>query len=142
VPELHDDSRYNQDVETIVNSFSIGVDVLSVIVQSKDIDGACTDYEVMDAIDRFETHMRGVHGVASTTSLAGLSKIVGAGWNEGNPNWRVHSRNRDNLAQAVTPIDTSTGLLNTDCSVMQVVIYTKESPTAHREAETAKAHRG
>ncbi|MDZ4387935.1 MAG: MMPL family transporter [Moraxellaceae bacterium] len=126
VPELHDDSRYNQDVETIVSSFSIGVDVLSVIVQSKDIDGACTDYEVMDAIDRFETHMRGVHGVASTTSLAGLSKIVGAGWNEGNPNWRVHSRNRDNLAQAVTPIDTSTGLLNTDCSVMQVVIYTKD----------------
>ncbi len=126
VPELHDDSRYNQDVETIVNSFSIGVDVLSVIVQSKDIDGACTDFKVMDAIDRFEAHMRGVHGVASTTSLAGLSKIVGAGWNEGNPNWRVHSRNRDNLAQAVTPIDTSTGLLNTDCSVMQVVIYTKD----------------
>ncbi len=126
VPELRDDSRYNQDVEKIVSSFSIGVDVLSVIVQGKDIDGACTDYEVMDAIDRFETHVRGVHGVASTMSLAGLSKIVGAGWNEGNPNWRVHSRNRDNLAQAVTPIDTSTGLLNTDCSVMQLVIYTKD----------------
>lgn len=126
VPELRDDSRYNQDVNTIVDSFSIGVDVLSVIVQSKGIDGACTDYAVMDAVDRFEAHARGIHGVASTTSLAGLSKIVGAGWNEGNPRWRVHSRNRDNLAQAVTPIDTSTGLLNTDCSVMQVLIYTKD----------------
>ncbi len=126
IPELRDDSRYNKDVAAIVDSFSIGVDVLSVIVKSKDIDGACTSFPVMDAIDRFENHMRNVHGVQSTISLAGLSKVVNAGWNEGNPRWRVHSRNQAVLAQSVTPIDTGTGLLNTDCSVMQVLIFTKD----------------
>ena len=126
IPELRDDSRYNKDVAAIVDSFSIGVDVLSVIVKSKDIDGACTNFPVMDAIDRFENYMRNVHGVQSTISLAGLSKVVNAGWNEGNPRWRVHSRNQAVLAQSVTPIDTGTGLLNTDCSVMQVLIFTKD----------------
>ncbi|REH37571.1 hypothetical protein DFR26_1346 [Paraperlucidibaca baekdonensis] len=126
IPELWDDSVYNQDIAAIVDSFSIGVDVLSVIVKSKDIDGACTDFSVMDSIDRFENYMRNVHGVQSTISLAGLSKVVNAGWNEGNPRWRVHSRNQAVLAQSVTPIDTGTGLLNTDCSVMQVLIFTKD----------------
>ncbi|MEO6698462.1 MAG: MMPL family transporter [Paraperlucidibaca sp.] len=126
IPELRDDSRYNKDVAAIVNSFSIGVDVLSVIVKSKDIDGACTNYPVMDAIDRFEGYMRNVAGVQSTISLASLSKVVNAGWNEGNPRWRVHSRNQAVLAQSVSPIDTGTGLLNTDCSVMQVLIFTKD----------------
>ncbi len=126
IPELRDDSRYNQDILAIVNSFSIGVDVLSVIARGKNIDGACTDFAVMDAIDRFENHMRNVYGVQGTQSLAGMSKIVNAGWNEGNPRWRVHSRNRDVLAQSVTPIDTSTGLLNTDCSAMQLLIFTRD----------------
>jgi hypothetical protein len=126
IPELRDNSIYNQDVAAIVDSFSIGVDVLSVIVRSKDIDGACTDYPVMDSIDRFENYMRNVYGVQSTISLASLSKVVNAGWNEGNPRWRVHSRNQAVLAQAVSPIDTGTGLLNTDCSVMQVLIFTKD----------------
>lgn len=126
IPELRDDSVYNQDINAIVNSFSIGVDLLSVIVQGKNIDGACTDFEVMDAVDRFESHVKNIHGVQGTISLAGASKVVNAGWNEGNPRWRVHSRNRDVLAQAVTPIDTGTGLLNTDCSAMQVLIFTKD----------------
>lgn len=126
IPELWDDSRYNQDIVAIVDSFSIGVDILSVIVESKDIDGACTHFEVMDAIDRFEAHMRDVYGVQSTISLAGISKTINAGWNEGNPRWRVHSRNQAVLAQSVTPVDTGTGLLNTDCSAMQVLIFTSD----------------
>src|SRR5690606_24022584 len=58
IPELHEDSRYNQDAAAIVASFSIGVDVLSVIVQTHGVDGACTDFGMMDTIDRFETTLR------------------------------------------------------------------------------------
>ncbi|MFU2487073.1 efflux RND transporter permease subunit [Thauera sp. WH-1] len=126
IPELHEDSRYNQDAAAIVDAFSIGVDVLSVIVQSTGVDGACTDFEIMDTIDRFETTMRGVHGVQSVVGLPGVAKTINAGWNEGNPNWRVLSRNPTVLAQSVTPVDTSTGLLNTDCSAMQVLIFTRD----------------
>ncbi len=126
IPELHDGSRYNRDNAAIVDNFSIGVDVLSVIVQTRDIDGACTDFAVMDAVDRFDFHMRNVHGVQSVLSLPGVAKVVNAGWNEGSPDWRALSRNPDVLAQSVTPIDTATGLLNTDCSAMQVLVFTRD----------------
>ncbi|MEY6430825.1 efflux RND transporter permease subunit [Thioalkalicoccus limnaeus] len=131
IPELHEDSRYNRDAAAIVEAFSIGVDVLSVIVQTRGVDGACTNYEIMDLIDRFELTMRGVHGVQSVVALPGLARVVNAGWNEGNPRWQVLSRNPTVLAQSVTPIDTGTGLLNTDCSAMQVLIFTRdhEGPT-------------
>lgn len=126
VPELHENSRYNRDNAAIVDNFAIGVDVLTVIAQSQGIDGACTDHGIMDTIDRFDLHMRNTYGVQSVLSLPGLAKIVNAGWNEGNPRWQVLARDRNVLAQSVTPIDTATGLLNTDCSVMQLKIFTRD----------------
>ena len=59
-------------------------------------------------------------------ALPGLAKIINAGWNEGNVKWRALSRNPEVLAQSVTPIDTGTGLLNTDCSAMQVLVFTRD----------------
>ncbi|MDX9699317.1 MAG: MMPL family transporter, partial [Rhodocyclaceae bacterium] len=143
IPELHEDSRYNQDAAAIVASFSIGVDVLSVIVQTHGVDGACTDFGMMDTIDRFETTLRGVHGVQSVVGLPGVAKTINAGWNEGNPRWRVLSRNPAVLAQSVTPVDTGTGLLNTDCSAMQVLIFTRdhEGPTIAHVIREVKAFR-
>lgn len=127
IPELRDDSRYNQDTAAIVSSFTIGVDVLSVIAQARSgMDGACTQFSVMDAMDRFETHVRNVHGVQSTISLPATAKLLAAANNEGNPRWRVLARNRDALAQSVIPVDTATGLLNTDCSAMQILIFTAD----------------
>ena len=126
IPELHDDSRYNKDNALIVSKFSIGVDVISVIAQTQGVKGACTTYEIMDTIDRFELYMRNVYGVQSVVALPGLAKIINAGWNEGNLKWRALSRNRDVLAQSVTPVDTATGLLNSDCSAMQVLVFTKD----------------
>ncbi len=126
IPELHDDARYNKDNAVIVSKFSIGVDVISVIVQTQGVQGACTTYEIMDTIDRFELYLRNVYGVQSVVALPGLAKIINAGWNEGNLKWRALSRNRDVLAQSVTPIDTATGLLNSDCSAMQVLVFTKD----------------
>ncbi len=126
IPELHDDSRYNRDTAAIVDNFSIGVDVLSVIAQSRGVDGACTDHRIMDTIDRFEATLKNVHGVQGVLSLPGMAKVVNAGWNEGSPRWRVLSRDATILAQSVTPIDTGTGLLNTDCNAMQILIFTRD----------------
>jgi uncharacterized protein len=126
VPELRADSRYNLDSAAITDAFSIGVNVLSVIVQSRGVDGACTDFGIMDTIDRFETTLRGVHGVQTVIGLPGVAKVINAGWNEGHPAWRALSRNPTVLSQAVSPVDTGTGLLNTDCSAMQVLIFTRD----------------
>jgi len=126
MPELHDDARYNRDVAAIVSSFSIGVDVLGVIVQARNVDGACTDHEIMSLIDRFEAKMKNVQGVQGVLSLPGMAKIVNAGWNEGNPRWRALARDPAVLAQSVTPIDTGSGLLDTACNAMQVLIFTRD----------------
>ncbi len=61
VPELRADSRYNRDSSLINSRFSIGVDILNVIVETKP-DG-CIQFPVIDAIDRFAWHMANVEGV-------------------------------------------------------------------------------
>ncbi len=126
VPELREDSRYNRDSAAITDNFTIGVDVLSVIAQTSGVEGACTTFEIMDAIDRFEFRMRNVEGVQSVLALPGVAKVISSGWNEGSLKWRALSRNPLVLAQAVTPVDTATGLLNPDCSAMQILIFTRD----------------
>ena len=124
VPELHEDSRYNIDSEVITNRFSIGVDVITVIAET--IPEGCINYDVMTLIDRFEWHMRKTTGVQSVIALPTVTKRINAGWNEGNMKWRVIPRNQSVLTQSVAYVPTSSGLLNNDCSVMPVLIFTDD----------------
>ncbi|MGB5551371.1 MAG: MMPL family transporter [Thermoanaerobaculia bacterium] len=141
VPELRADSQYNIDTEVITKHFSIGVDVITVIVESEP--EACTRHDLMTTIDRFEWHMRNVPGVQSVLGIATVAKIISAGWNEGSLKWRVLPRNPSTMAQAVTYIDTSTGLLNSDCSVMPVYIYSQDhkAETIDRIVSAVKDYR-
>ena len=124
VPELRPDSRYNIDSRAITDKFSIGVDVMTVFAEVKP--EGCIDYEVMDAIDEFAWHMSNVPGVQSVLALPTVAKVINAGWNEGDLKWRVLPRNQYALVQATSPIDTSSGLLNKDCSVIPVIIFTTD----------------
>ncbi|QJR13940.1 efflux RND transporter permease subunit [Usitatibacter palustris] len=126
VPELRPASRYNQDNAKIVEKFAIGVNTLGVVAQTKGVQGACTNYDVMSVIERFDWYMQNVPGTQSVISLPGMAKMVNAGFNEGNLKWRQLPRDNQVMAQSVTPIDTSTGLLNTDCSAMQVLVNTSD----------------
>ena len=122
VPELRADSVYNIDSAAITEHFEIGVDVLSVIVET--VEEGCIDYEIMRTLDEFEWRMRNVEGVQSVAGLAGVARVINASWNEGSLKWRTLPRNQYTLVQAVSPVPTSSGLLNLDCSVMPVSIYT------------------
>jgi uncharacterized protein len=140
VPELHGHSRYNIDTDLITEKFNIGVDVITVIVES--VPEGCTDYDIMTNIDRFEWRMRNVPGVQSVLGIGGVARIINAGWNEGSLKWRILPRNPSTMAQAVTYIDTHTGLLNTECSVMPVYIYTEDhkATTIDRVVAEVKAY--
>ena len=118
VPELRPDSRYNQDNAKVISKFAIGVNTLGIVAQTKNVQGACTQYEIMTALEAFDWSMQNVPGTQSVISLPGMAKMVNAGFNEGNLKWRQLPRDAQVMAQAVTPIDTSTGLLNTDCSAI------------------------
>lgn len=124
VPELRPESRYNLDTEVITSKFSIGVDIVNVIVETEP--NACVNYDVMTAIDEFAWHIKNEAGVQDVVTLARVGKVVSAGWNEGSLKWRTLPRDADSLAQSIKYVDTSTGLLNRDCSVMPVVIFTED----------------
>ncbi|REL29709.1 efflux RND transporter permease subunit [Thalassotalea euphylliae] len=123
-PALHEDSRYNQDTFLITDRYAISVDYMSVIVETQP--DACTSFETLEVIDRFQWHLQNVEGVQSAASLAAVSKIVNAGYNEGNPKWRVIPRNQQTLVQSIANVPTTSGLLNRDCSVMPVILFLED----------------
>ncbi len=135
VPELRADSRYNTDTAVVTSKFSIGVDVLNVIAETKP--QGCVDHAVMTTIDDFSWRMVNLPGVQSAVDLPGLAKTLNAGWNEGSPKWRVLARNQSVLTQSVTYVPTSSGLLNADCSVMPVMLFTRDHKAKTIEAIVA-----
>ena len=142
VPELRADSVYNLDSALITERFEIGVDVLTVI--SETVKDGCIDYDVMRTLDDFEWHMRNVDGVQSVLGLAGIARNINASWNEGSLKWRTLPRNHYMLVQSVSPVPTGSGLLNPDCSVMPVSVYTADhkAETIARVVEAVKEFNG
>ncbi len=131
-PELRPQSRYNEDTRVITSKFNISVDVLSVIVET--VPDASVDYEVMSLMDEFAGEIGRVPGVQSVVSLASIARIYNAYLNEGSLKWRILPRNKQALAQAVYPVETSSGYLNTDASVMPIQVF-----LADHKAETLQA---
>lgn len=130
VPELRPQSRYNLDAVLISERFALGVDVLTIVAETTP--NACTEnYNVVETMDRFAWNLANVEGVQKVITLPMVAKIVNSGWNEGNIKWRILPRDRYVLRQALSSIDTDTGLLNSDCSAMPIMVFT----TDHR-AET------
>ncbi|QFU25332.1 MMPL family transporter [Shewanella eurypsychrophilus] len=123
-PALHFDSRYNQDTFYITDKFSITTDVMTIIVEA--FPEACTYHSVLTQIDEFEWLMSNTPGVEATASLASVAKRVNAGFNEGSPKWQVLPRTTASLVQAVGRVPTTSGLLNSDCSVMPVYLFLKD----------------
>lgn len=137
-PSLHEESRYNQDTFLITDKYAISVDYMSIIVETTP--DACTYYEHMDVIDRFQWRMENVEGVQSAVSLASIAKIVNSGYNEGNPKWRVLSRNQQTLVQSIARVPSSSGLLNSDCSAMPVILFLEDhkAETINRVVDATK----
>ncbi|BDX06409.1 efflux RND transporter permease subunit [Planctobacterium marinum] len=140
-PALHESSRYNQDTFLITDKFEITVDYMSVLVETTA--EACTSHDVMSAIDEFQWKMTNVEGVQSAISLPSVAKRVNAGYNEGNSKWKVLPRNEQTMVQAIGRVPTSSGLLNSDCSVMPVILFMEDhkAETITRVVEAVKEFR-
>jgi uncharacterized protein len=125
VPELRSEARYNRDAVLISEKFALGVDVLTIVAET--IPNACTEnYNVMESMDRFAWNMANVEGVQQVITLPMIAKVVNSGWNEGNVKWRVLPRDNYVMRQAIGDIDTDTGMLNTDCSAMPIMVFTSD----------------
>ncbi|THD01969.1 transporter [Panacagrimonas perspica] len=126
VPELHADSRYNRDNRQIAKSYDIGTDVLTVIVEAKEFEGeSCLHYDVISTIDKFELYLRGVHGVQSVLSVAGIGRLIISAFSEGNPRWRALPRSQAGLSAGSKAFDPNLGFNNEGCKAIQVLIFTR-----------------
>jgi predicted RND superfamily exporter protein len=141
VPELRADSRYNLDTDIITSKFSIGVDILTVIVRTEE--PACVSFDLMSAIDRFAWRMQNVDGVQDVVTLPFIAKTAIAGWNEGSLKWRSIPREQAQLTQSTRYIETSTGLLNANCNIVPVMLFLKDhrAETIERAVAAVKAWR-
>jgi uncharacterized protein len=141
VPELRAHSRYNIDSNIITSKFSIGVDVLTVIVESQE--PVCVSYDLMTAVDRFAWSMQNVEGVQDVVALPFIARIATAGWNEGSLKWRAIPREQTQLTQSTRYIETSTGLLNADCNIVPVMLFLQDhrAQTIERVVGAVKAWR-
>jgi hypothetical protein len=127
VPELHEDSRYNEDSRAIASTYNIGVDLLTVMIEAKDFPtDSCLQYPVVNLVNRFELFMRGVDGVQSVTSVAGIGKLVIGAFNEGNPRWHALPRTEVGLSTGSKAFDPNLGFNTEGCRAIQVMIFTKD----------------
>jgi hypothetical protein len=142
VPELRPDSRYNRDNDVITSKFSIGVDVLTAIVDARQ--PVCVSHALMSGVDRFAWHMRNVAGVQDVITLPFIAKVAIAGWNEGSLKWRSIPREQTQLTQSTRYIETSTGLLNENCDVVPVMLFLADhkAGTIERVVAAVKRWRG
>ena len=137
VPELRPESVYNRDSDLITSKFSIGVDILTAIVETRE--PACVSYDLMKSIDNFSWHMQNVDGVQQVISLPYIAKQAIAGWSEGSLKWREIPREPSQLTQSTRYIETSTGLLNADCNVVPVMMFLRDHKAATIERAVAAA---
>ena len=140
-PALHESSRYNQDTFLITDKYEITVDYMSVLVETEA--ESCTSHEVMSAIDDFQWKMTNIEGVQSAISLPSVAKRVNAGYNEGNSKWQVLPRNEQTMVQSIGRVPTSSGLLNSNCSVMPVILFMEDhkAETISRVVDAVKEFR-
>ncbi|MBW0148504.1 efflux RND transporter permease subunit [Marinobacter arenosus] len=124
VPELRDDARYNQDVRAVTSQYSVGVDVLQVVVEADGDNMPCVQPELMQQLEEFELFLRQQPGVASVGALPGFVKGVTQNYAETNPKWHVVPGNRAQVAQGVAfaTRDGST-LMNTACDAMAISVF-------------------
>ncbi|MBI1238111.1 MAG: MMPL family transporter [Alphaproteobacteria bacterium] len=131
-PELLPDARYNYDSRIVADKFSIGLDLLTIVNETPP--QSCVTYEHMKYLNDFTWYLENVPGVRSVDSAAYMAKQINAGWNEGNLKFRALPRNSEALSQAIGPIPTSSGLLDYNCEMLPIQVFTNDS-----KAETIKS---
>ncbi len=121
-PELREDSQYNKDNRFIVRNYSQSADVLVVMVTTPA--ETCTEYPVLQAMDKLQWRLQNTPGVESTVSLTDVSKIVTRALNEGNWKWYDISRNQTIINASIRQAPSA--LINTDCSLTPVMAYLED----------------
>lgn len=121
-PELHPDSRYNLDNQFITDNYATSSDIMVIMVETPQQE--CTLYKNLELVDRFTWHMENLPGVNSAMAATHISKLVAAGYNEGNLKWATISRNQRLLGTTFNQMPAE--LMNTTCSLLPVALFLED----------------
>lgn len=118
-PELRADSRYNRDNQFIIDHYQASSDVFVIMAQTPP--GKCVDYTTLRKVEELEWRLRELPGVEDTKSIAGLSRKINVGMNEGNFKWDELPANQSmiNAAAMRSPRE----LFNGTCSLLSIYAY-------------------
>lgn len=121
-PELRADSRYNLDNRFIIEHYQASSDVFVIMVETPA--GRCVDYSTLRKVEELEWRLRELPGVETTKSIAGLSRKINVGMNEGNFKWDELPPNQSmiNAAAMRSPRE----LFNGTCSLLSIYAYLKD----------------
>ncbi len=127
-PELRPEARFNQDIEEITKRYNVTTDVLVVITEAAFTGGVnpCRSTYVMDAQNNLHWYLENIPGVSKVISLSSVAKRALSGYAEGNLKWSYLPRNEQALGFATSVVDPSTGLINEQCSIMPIYVFTED----------------
>lgn len=129
---LSPDNPAKADGAELTAAFPRNVREFRVIVEAgKD---ACTDAEVLEQVDRLVWQLENLPMVTGSTALPQALKRVLTAFADGSPKFRVLSRNRETLSQAMAPISADSGLHADDCATLPISLY-----LSRRDAESLTA---
>jgi hypothetical protein len=136
-PELRADSRYNRDVQFMNDNYAASSDIFVVMIRTPE--DQCTRYGTLSAVDQLAWRLEQLPGVESTNSMAALSKIATAGYNEGNFKWYELVPNDGALGAVQTRAPRE--LFNQGCSLLSLYVYLADhkAETLNRVVATSEA---
>lgn len=140
-PELREDARYNRDAVAIVEKFSLGLDVFTIVNEIPQ--EGCYDFQRMRYLDDFSWYMSNVPGVISVAALPSLVKLGASGFNEGNPKWMLLPRDSRSMASFIGLAGEGSGLYDPLCTVLPLYVYLSDhkATTIKAAVNAAKQYR-
>jgi predicted RND superfamily exporter protein len=136
-PELRPDSRYNRDAAFMTQNYAASSDIFVVMVKTPE--DQCTRYPTLAAVDSLAWQLEQLPGVESTNSMAAMSKVAAAGYNEGNFKWYELIPNDGALGAVQTRAPRE--LFNQGCSLLSLYVYLADhkADTLERVVQTSEA---
>ena len=127
-PELRPEARFNKDITEITSRYAVTTDVLVVIAETGATGGVnpCRSEYIMQAQDNLHWYLENISGVTKVISLSSVAKRALSGYAEGNLKWTYLPRNERALAFATSVVEPSTGLINEECSIMPIYVFTED----------------
>ncbi len=121
-PELRVDSRYNKDVAFMDTNYSVGNDLLVIMLNTPG--NGNTNYNVLVAADRLQLRLGKLEGVKSVYSLVNNMKLFNVAFSEGNYKW--FALPRSSTARKSIETNSPFRLRNMEGTVSPIYVYLKD----------------